>query len=397
MSLPVHPSTWPALRLIARACVTPSPGEAPPSRQVGPLPRLVVAILVALSLGAVSPESASAAGSLQVTPNLITMLSAQSQAQVSVSWSTGSSSMGFVKVKVDDSPFQSKILSGVSGTNQPYVVHCCHTYQFTLTDAQGAPIVGAGTVKVKTQVALPGGMLQGCWNGCITQDLTFPTGTYAAVNVATDEPAMILVEASTEAPNPNGTFDGKPIDASLFTITKQTHLQGNLKGLQPNTTYHYILRATDTNGGVDKRIGSFKTYKRVVTVTLTTIHVINDSDPWSDGELTFGFSLYDYATVPSPPSTELGVYHKGDGATITTSAVLTQSNAPSPLKIQVAGKDDDSPEPPELAMAELIVPIDVSGPDQSFTKPFSMQSASLGGDDLSYSVSGTIQVSYVAP
>jgi hypothetical protein len=63
--------------------------------------------------------------------------------------------------------------------------------------------------------------------------------------------------------------------------------------MTPNTTYHYIVKATDAGGQSSYKIGSVKSKARDILVDYTKITVLNDGDGIfrGKGELTFDFAL----------------------------------------------------------------------------------------------------------
>lgn len=123
------------------------------------------------------------------------------------------------------------------------------------------PMVGADVVAGVDFAAGPG--VGGCGDQCITKALIRRAATTADVSldVATTVPAKVRVYLSKQAPiaNPAGNpvFPGvAPKATSPNGVQSWT---ASLTGLQPTTKYFIIVRATDADGDVAYRSGSFRT------------------------------------------------------------------------------------------------------------------------------------------
>jgi hypothetical protein len=158
------------------------------------------------------------------------------------------------------------------------------------TDIQGKKSTRIGTfTTLKVQTALPGGPGTygsglGCTAGCIqkalfTQSRTAPRT--ATVELRTAIPARLQVRLKY----------GQTI-LQLSSGDLKTSWTPTIGGLMPATTYTVIVRATDANGKVDERTGTFRTVDAIARVTISKIHVIDDADKGSNrGEIRFQYSV----------------------------------------------------------------------------------------------------------
>lgn len=123
------------------------------------------------------------------------------------------------------------------------------------------PTFGKDLVASNDLSAGPG--VGGCGNQCITKALlsTNYTSPNVGLDVATNVPAKVRVYLSTQAPvnNPQGIpwFPGVAAKATSAAGVKTW--KTTLSPLQAKTKYHIIVTATDSDGDVAQRVGSFTT------------------------------------------------------------------------------------------------------------------------------------------
>ncbi|HEX8237576.1 MAG TPA: tachylectin-related carbohydrate-binding protein [Abditibacteriaceae bacterium] len=177
----------------------------------------------------------------------------------------------------------------------------------------------------------------------------------AQVSFATSQPNIPTVDISTAPPivNNDGSLTFRPKDAvrgynaGLGAKTLQHSI--NLYGLEPATTYHYIITARSDKPEVPlgQETGSFTTVSQRVKVVLESIKILITSD--DDGTDELVFRLWANADWPSkrfvdvPPflmssSGDLG--GSGDGKALRREMIV--NNAPDELILQADGYDDDS-------------------------------------------------------
>ncbi len=132
--------------------------------------------------------------------------------------------------------------------------------------------------------------------------------------------------------------DNRTSSATVTTYVGASRPQSLL--LDPATQYHYII--TVPAGGTaaqSQQTGAFKTLTRTAKIKFTGIHVLNDSDEESDGDLTFGF----FANPGEPTSVQRlwdeQSWEAGPRRRINEELVV--SNAPDRLRIVVSAFDDD--------------------------------------------------------
>lgn len=109
-------------------------------------------------------------------------------------------------------------------------------------------------------------------------------------------------------------------------------------GLTPGRDYWYTVKATDETGATWTEQGSFRTFKRTISVKITRIKLTDDSDTAGSGELRFGMRAagQDFGTAYQNGSMSSGTDLKN------LSIVRTIPNtAPTSFRIDVEGVDDD--------------------------------------------------------
>jgi hypothetical protein len=122
--------------------------------------------------------------------------------------------------------------------------------------------------------APPGGLVgngaepYGCAAGCITKAWLTPshTTTDVSLEVRTDTAARIVVSVGRDAPHDGP--DGSPqlVDPDVVVSTANGYETGwttTLAPLEPDTSYHIVVRAEDAYGGVSTEAGGFRTAKPV--------------------------------------------------------------------------------------------------------------------------------------
>jgi hypothetical protein len=165
------------------------------------------------------------------------------------------------------------------------------TYSIALkaTDGHGQSSRRTGTFKtlpVKTNgIGGPGGLDSGagCSAQCITQALFTqapPNGSIANVDLKTATDAQIRILVTRE----------------YSVVSEQTSpgfvraWKTQVGGLLPGTTYGVSVRATDRQGRVAERSGSFRTVSATALVTIQKIKIVADGDKGSaKGELYFRY------------------------------------------------------------------------------------------------------------
>lgn len=267
----------------------------------------------------------------------------------------------------------------------------------------------------------------GCAVQCITTVDVVPHGGWAQFAIESSETAIITLEASTMKPNDDGSW-GNPsaVVSSNATILPTQKWTPPLANLDSNTTYHYIVRAHDTNGNEQFKTGSFKTLTRRVVVNFAEIEMIDDSDGFGAGDCDCFFYFnagsvkpVEWGHISDPESIE-------SGTSVHPNMSITVDDAPGEIRIRAKGYDDDTDfgefcsagtgypeytgaanwessgnfeECLEWAGDQVLVTVARRGSDlepgdvdEEFTEPFTI---SVSGE-LVYKVHGTYQVTYVA-
>lgn len=180
-----------------------------------------------------------------------------------------------------------------------------------------------------------------CAQRCIKSIDVAPHGGWAQFDIKTTETAVITVEASTKAPNPDGTWSN-PEDVAAFvgTVLPTDSYTPPLANLQPNTTYHYVVRA-HVKGHEQIKKGTFKTLTRRVEVNFAEVQMIDDSDGPFDGncDCWFWFGVGD--ELPKDWGHWQDQQSVGSDTTVHPNVTISLMNAPPEVRLGARGHDDD--------------------------------------------------------
>jgi hypothetical protein len=378
---------------------------------------------------------------LSASANPVMVAASATSANVTISWNTGTDARGRVWLSVDgaaetqfDPPAGndparkgSRVQSVVPGS----------TYVFRLWNKDKSklwrelevkalreifPTVGSGVKLQKPDLVLPIEI-----NFPIGNANVEPHGTFADLSFTTADAAVPMILVSTQAPNafkrrtPKGekappAFNKGDVVSTAFPLLagKQTSHKVRLTNLQPGTSYHFVIEAMSADGATLRHSGTFTTLRRFVTVKFTQLHVHNDSDYWSDGDLAFGFSLNGQHNFDGNDLVYSDSIASGKSRNLNLTA--TVADAPDELHIKILCADDDKTEIfPSLDKGGLGGKFDPNGwsnegdtsdwewqqvegkyilPDESETKPIAFE-LHAKGDDLEYRIRGTYQVQYL--
>jgi hypothetical protein len=127
----------------------------------------------------------------------------------------------------------------------------------------------------------------GCSGGCIqrallTQSRVTPSTATVDFRAAVPATLRLLVRRGSETV------------AALVSAGETTSWTPTVSGLLPGTTYAVEATATDAQGRVDRRTGTFRTVEAVARVTLAKITVVDDAEKGANrGELRFTYRVND--------------------------------------------------------------------------------------------------------
>jgi hypothetical protein len=327
-----------------------------------------------------------------------------------------------------------------SGTPPPVLVQTVSsppgtgTVSLTVTEGKtytaqlSTPITGqplGAPLTITTERPPPPKFDFGCALQCITTADVVPHGLWAQFTIETSETAIITLEASTTKPNDDGKWSNpSAVMSSNATILPTKKWTPPLANLDSNTTYHYVVRAHDTNGNEQFKTGTFKTLTRRVLVTFAEIQMIDDSD----GALAGDCDCFFYFNAGSVTPTEWGTLSDPQsiesGTSVHPNIAITVDGAPGEIRIRTMGHDDDTDfgefcsagtgfptytgaanwqssgnfeECLEWAGDQVLVSVARRGSDlepgdvnEEFTEPFTIP---VNGE-LVYNVHGTYQVTY---
>jgi hypothetical protein len=197
---------------------------------------------------------------------------------------TGGFTTGAIVATRTSSPTPTKGYTTVVTGLQPDMLYAISV---TATDAKGGRNTRLGTFRTKKAQTVDAeadtdalASEAGCNAQCIrTAEATAGMST-AQLRVRTSTPAMLEVIPGQGAP-------------TVATSAYSTDATVTLRGLRAGRTYNVTVRATDANGGVSFREGTFETLERNVVVQFLEIRVSENGEKRSSnkGELTFWGSV----------------------------------------------------------------------------------------------------------
>lgn len=238
---------------------------------------------------------------------------------------------------------------------------------------------------------------------------TTPHGTYTEFKIGSLQPMQFVLEASTQAPNAQGVFAS--VDSGTFSWGKKTDWPTHLLNLQPDTTYHYVVKGTAEDGGVSMKAGTFKTLRRQIKVKVADISMSDDSDDQGDCECSFAFMMngdgpkqwshQDFATGQTKhPNVEFVQVSKA--GYVAVGATGFDNDESCPLSLCVCGTGGVSygigngeNDCGEWSSVNKTMSITEKNLNEEHTQSWEMTANGGGGSSLRFKVSGTYQISYV--
>jgi hypothetical protein len=273
-----------------------------------------VTVVVALPAGvahAVPPLT------LTATPNPVVIPVGQTTGTYKLDWSTGSTTNGELRLSLNGGPESVFPQTTPSGSISGLGINYGDTHTWRLYTKGGLRPLRSVTVSTRRPDT-------SCAGTCIKDVQITPHGTFADVKViATAKLATFEISV----------FDQGNLVSGMIgwdTTTWNT----SVLGLKPNTSYTFELIVRDEAGNKQVKTGAFKTLKRRVTMTYTTVTVNDDSDDLSAGDLSFWF----LGSAWDGPTPEQGI---DSGTTVTFNKTLVFDNAPDDVTFGIHGWDDD--------------------------------------------------------
>jgi hypothetical protein len=172
------------------------------------------------------------------------------------------------------------------------------------TDEDGDAAFRHGSFRTITPVQMPGGLAlggpePGCANDCITKAVVTPGDGLdpAHLSVKSHTPARFQLYLSRQEPvveNGVPTFNDVDHARNSGDAYKEAW-ELDISGLEPSTTWHGILRATDANGHKDYAVGHFATDGVDVLIAIHKVHLTQDGDggKYNRGEVRFAWGVGD--------------------------------------------------------------------------------------------------------
>jgi hypothetical protein len=302
-------------------------------RRLGALAIGLVAVLTLVA--ATAAPAAAAPPEVLASENPVVVPANQSTKNITLSWNLGNAVPKATLTVKDNS--QTVVLTQTLVTptgSTPLTVTYGKTYTAQLATVANPPQPLGSPLTITTMHPVNDPNATCVADLCVTSVVFDPHGTYAPFTVKTSKPAHFTMEASTDAPNANGTF--AHVDSAMFNLSNVTQWNSHLLNLEANTTYHYVLKATDTGGQVVKKSGTFKTLRRRAEVTFTSIHMIEDSDILSACDCTFTFQAGNLEPSNSP------FVYLNSGETFNLSVMFKIDNPSNNILVRVHARDEDN-------------------------------------------------------
>lgn len=354
--------------------------------------RVSVAMLMGVLMLATSAAYVHAAPpplSLTASQNPVVIPIGQSVGQFTLAWSTGNGLAGELWASTNGGPDAGPYPVPETGSYvQP--INYGDMLLFKLYTQKKQQLLTSLTVRTIHPDS-------SCAGECIKLVSPEPHGTFANFHIITTNPVKVTLEAHE---------DGQPVASATFNLLSETDWHTTLLNLKPNTKYIYNVTAKDGSNNIKYSTGTFATLRRQVQVTFKDIHVIDDSDWASAGDLTFAFGVNGQWSA-----NEFGEMQINSGTTVHPNHVETIVDAPDVLTLAVHGVDDDcdfaqqcfggipsnddpggSNDEMDWATAQGKTDVALSGLGEEYTDSLTFQTTQFS---LKFSVNAVYQVTYV--
>jgi hypothetical protein len=380
-----------------------------------PVSRALALAVAALALAGLAPRAARAcspAPCIAANPNPVIVQGA-AQGTTTLDWNAGLASGPPTIVVLVGSQIVGTYQVSASGTQQ-LPVQVGKTYDVKLAaDRTGEKVLAAVQVAVHGKINLPGPPKT------IKNVRVIAHGTWVELQFSAPFPSKAAVWISKNAPQGNSEQGLQVVRYAPAIGGYQTQHTKKIYDIAPDSHFYYLIRATSNNGLRAHASGDFDTKKRVATVSVSKIKVIDDSDELSAGDLVFGFYINPtytgqlgdvYKSYPAfaPPYASVD-----SGDFVSTPGVqLVLNNAGDSLEFNTTGFDSDSDGCGHgllLAIKGIrnnscgdtsgrteTHPLTPNGPGQEeYTRNFQMNVGYDSGGKLKFRVYGSLKVSYV--
>jgi hypothetical protein len=296
-----------------------------------------LAIGLILGIGALAaPALTVHAGtaSLTASQNPVVIPTGQSSAGFTLSWNTGNGLPADLYGSVNGGPDNGPYPAAAVGSS-PETINAGESITYKLYTPKKAQLLATLKVTTLNQIVLPnpGITLPLCNVDCIKSVTVTPHGTFADFHIVATGHVKVVLEAHEP---------GKPTASGTFNLTQDPDWQTYLLSLKPNTKYLYTVKATDAENNTREESGSFTTLHRLVSVTITDIHIISEDDE----EMHFYFnagSFWDtgmcYPSAPNFEDCPLGEFDAGD--TVHPNYFKATQDVGDTLTIMVQGVEDN--------------------------------------------------------
>jgi hypothetical protein len=279
--------------------------------------------------------AAKAASTISATPNpVVYVTTSQTQGTTTVTWDAGADKP-YAQVWVSVNGGAETLFANTHKGSKAATILIGKTYTFKLWNSTKAYVWAS--VKVTTKY-FP-------FIGNIKPD---PRGTYAKINFTTKDSSLPVVLVSTKKPlsfplvsTKDEKMWSQPSDIAYTNFAQiGTQHQAQLNKLTPDTLYHYVISAHDKKSGLwFKTSGTFKTFRRKVTVNFRKLWITDDSDDLSAGDLRFGFYINGKPAAKYPSGSGYASLDTDDQKTINRTVGFIP--APSTLTLKATGFDND--------------------------------------------------------
>ncbi|MBZ0113689.1 MAG: hypothetical protein K8J08_14585 [Thermoanaerobaculia bacterium] len=316
--------------------------------------RLLLATTIALAAGSAA-MACTPTPCIEASPNPVILGNGQTEGPTNLDWNAGLVPGG-VETTVEVDAMETTLSTMPVGQG-PYTIEIGKQYLFRIRDsnkvqlasvavsAERRPVAGRVPDHGFTRIPSEPGRFAAAVNPI--EGLFSVHGTFFEFNVRVKEPRNITAFVTRNQPNGCNT-DGLDIVTVGAQGTKNYQLQHSLKlyNLEPSTNYFWLIKMTNKAGESVCRDGSFRTKARLSTITVQSVHVFDDSDETSAGDLRFGFFVnptFDsnqgdpVAFFPSTGETSI---NSGTGVDFEPDVKLVVPNLED-IDFNVTGSDDD--------------------------------------------------------
>jgi hypothetical protein len=219
---------------------------------------------------------------------------------------------------------------------EPLTVTYGHVYSVQMLDMITYQNLLRGPITITTKVCDVVPPCVGCFQ--VTDIGVEPHGTWATFNINANQTAGFKLEIS-KSPPVNGKLSGVIFGAGTGGMVASPW-KPDAEPLDAQTTYHYLVTATNAKGDIATKGGSFTTLTRSVTVKYDKVVINDDSDGWGAGACDCRLWFYVNGVQVGHISGDFDDSDSSGKITLSFNSVVVKPSKPT-LALKVIGDDDD--------------------------------------------------------